>query len=283
MQSTGQVLYAPIVLLLEDVKRRDGTPITVTARGLFLTRDLRVQSSDETTYDATRGVHDVPRWDHDTYVGGLAVDADDVDTWVQRGARVLDLASGLSVVPTELAALGVRVDAVDGEFDDHHPAFDAAALEVRQIYVQEMRHLASLWRDTRYAMAPQQERLFSRCLTAAAFVASNYPRGPARRLLGDARDLAGIEDVAYDVVLSGWLMVHLDDASQARALASMIRVAAPGGELRIKAGHGGDARRDVARAFDVDASGRFVVGGRRGRIDPRSARDLLVLRIDEGG
>lgn len=36
-------------------------------------------SLDDAKRRAVRGVHEVPRWDHDTYVGGLAIDAEDVD------------------------------------------------------------------------------------------------------------------------------------------------------------------------------------------------------------
>ncbi|MFO0616056.1 MAG: class I SAM-dependent methyltransferase [Polyangiaceae bacterium] len=240
--------------------------MTVTARGLFLDRRLRVQDSAETRYDVERQAHVAPSWDHDTAVGGLGLDADRIEGWSAVGARVLDVASGLSVVPTELAALGVDVDAVDAEFDEGHPELARAASAVRSLYPAQMERLEQLLGSPRYELSERHLRLFRRSLERRLEVARAYPGGPKRRLLVDATDLAPISDGSYDVVLCGWLFVHLDESSQARATQSLLRVTRPGGEVRIKAGHGGDARRELPE-LPPDWT-----------LDPESRGDLLVLR-----
>lgn len=262
-----------------NVRRQDGSEVTVTARGLFLDRHLRAQQSTEPGYDPDVGEHGLPRWDHDTCVGGLALDAELVDGWRARGARVLDLAAGLAVVATELAALGVDVDAADGEFDEGHPAFVGAAELVRARYVAEMEVLDRRRDEPRWRMDARHARLFDACFARREDIARAFPRGPARRVRADARDLATIEDASYDVVLSGWLLVHLEDAAQASALASMVRVTRPLGEIRVKSGHGGSSRRELARWFAGGEGDVFVAHGRRARIDARSSRDLLVLAV----
>lgn len=264
---------------LAETRRRDGSLVTVTARGLFLDRDLRVQRSADDVYDPVLERHAVPRWDHDTFVGGLALDAQLVDAWRSRHTRVLDLAAGLAVVATELAALGVEVDAADGEFDDDHPAFADATALVRQRYVSEMEDLDRRRMEPRWTMDERHGRLFDACFAQREAIARAFPAGPGRRWRADARDLAPLPDASYDVVLTGWLMVHLDEAAQASALGSMLRVTRPGGEIRVKAGHGGDARRELASAFTLDDEGAFTAHGREARIDPRSRRDLLVLSV----
>jgi SAM-dependent methyltransferase len=261
---------------LTGTRGRGGHPITVTARALFLGRDLRAQRDVETIWSPKQKAHALPPWDHDTAVGGLGLDANCVDRWRRTGARVLDVGSGLSIVPTELACLGVHVETLDAEFDAEHRAFDLVGRAVREAYVDEMAFLrccSQHARHPRYVMNDATRALFDACWHAREEIAGRFPAGPARRVLGDACDLAPMTTSSFDVVLSGWLMVHLDETSRAAALVAMTRVTRVGGEIRIKAGHGGDA------ATDLHLRG-VSFGDKRVRIDPDSSRDDLRLIVE---
>lgn len=222
-------------------RSRDGARrVTVTARGLFLTRDLQVQHADEEVYDAQLGSHRPPRWDHDTTLGGLGLDADTVSHIA--GRRVLDVASGLAVFGTELSALGARVDCVDLELDEGHPSFALAGPILRARYAEQLAFLRCLARHSknqRYAMTAAEATLLDTLIGHAGAISEAYPAVSGTRHQDDATTLSCLDDGSYDRVTSGWLMLHLEPEDERRAIASMIRVARPGGHVHVRAGYGG--------------------------------------------
>ncbi|MFT3772123.1 MAG: hypothetical protein QM820_42500 [Minicystis sp.] len=181
---------------LEDVGRRQdtGEPVTVTARSLFLTRDVTVQVSNEPIYVPAERRFRLPDWHVDTYAGGLALPADRLAGWAGSRARVLDLASGLSLFATEAAALGFTVDCADAELgDDAHPMFAAAKRAVQRDYADQMELLRCLARhgaNDRYRMERADARSpgaprgraarDGRCLSAGIRAALPRRRDPAR-------------------------------------------------------------------------------------------------------
>lgn len=222
-------------------RSRDGTRrVTVTARGLFLTRDLLVEHDEEEAYDARLGRHGARRWHHDTALGGLGLDA--VLVSQIRGRRVLDVASGLAVFGTELSTLGADVDCVDLELDDAHPSFDLVRPILRSRYAEQLMFLRCLARhseNARYAMSAAEATLLDALVARARTVSETYPAVSGERRQGDATTLSELGDGVYDLVTSGWLMVHLEPDDERRAIASMIRVAKPGGQIHVRAGYGG--------------------------------------------
>jgi 2-polyprenyl-3-methyl-5-hydroxy-6-metoxy-1,4-benzoquinol methylase len=255
--------------LSPDGERR----VTVTARGLFLTRAIAVQHDREAIYDVVHRVHAPPRWDHDTYLGGLALTAAQVEQY--RRGRVLDVASGLALFATEMSALGAEVDCVDLELDDAHPSFAAAKEHVRARYATQLSFLACLAAHgpgERYRLDAATARLLDELSAAAALVVERYPAISGRRLRLDARDLAALDADRYDAVLSGWLMVHLEPDDERRVLESMARVVRPGGRLHVRAGYGADLAPRLRAWFPG-----LAIAGKRFELEATS-EDLAVLR-----
>lgn len=233
--------------------------VTVTARGLFLERHLRLQASEEEHFDPERG-WELPRWSHDTAWGGLALDGATVRGW--KGGRVLDVGSGLSVVATELTALGISVDTIDLEVDADHPSWPAVTQVVRARYASEMDRLRSLaGTGPRYALPDDALAILD--ALRAADVASHFPGLDGVRRRDDATTLAGVDDDAYDATLCGWLFVHLEPEAERAAIASMLRVTRPGGTVHLCAGYAATAAERVAGWFPavtiVSARGSTVV------------------------
>jgi SAM-dependent methyltransferase len=183
---------------------------------------------------------------------------------------VLDVASGLGLMGTELSALDVQVDCVDLEMGDGHPSFAKAAEHVRAHYANQLRRLRELadTGDPRYAIGDDLRRLLDRLIDRADEIAKTYPAVSGNRRVGDATTLAGFELASYDATTSGWLMVHLEPDDERRVIESMLRVTKPGGYVHVRAGYGGDAgdraRRWFGDAVSIDkALGDLVVLRRR--------------------
>jgi SAM-dependent methyltransferase len=228
--------------------------VTVTARGLLLTRDLCVQQGEEEVYDAVVGGFRLPLWSHDTCLGGLGLDASTIAA--SKGARVLDVASGLAIFGTELSVLGAAVDCVDLEIDDAHPSFELVRTEVRSRYPEQLALLSRLAQDAtseRYAMNADELALLDRLVADAASITDTYPALSGKRIQDDARTLDKLDDNTYDLVTCGWLMVHLEPDDERRTLESLLRVAKPGGRVHIRAGYGGQLA-DRIHAWKPDAS-----------------------------
>jgi SAM-dependent methyltransferase len=222
--------------------------VTVTARALLLTRDVAVQESREEIYHPERG-HSLPYWDHDTTFGGLGLTTARIDSW--KGRRVLDLASGLGLAATELSTLGALVDCVDLELGDDHPSFAKAAEHVKAHYAPALARLRTLsdGDDPRYQLPQDVAGLLARLMHHAKEITAQYPAVSGSRRLGNAVELADVDDASYDATLCGWLMVHLDPDDEQRALRSMLRVTKPGGHIHVRAGYGADAGDRIAHWF----------------------------------
>lgn len=272
---------------LEEVGRRAGSdePVTVTARSLFLTRDVTVQVSREPVYVASESRFREPDWHVDTFLGGLGLSAEMVRRWAEEGLTVLDVASGLGLFATEAAALGIRVDCVDAEFTDDHPMFAVARRSVPRSYVDQMELLWCLARRaaaapvgggprSRYRMEGPELELLERLLAARHETAARYPAPSGRRFREDATRLGSLADDTYDVVVSGWLLVHLSEEDERRTVESAARVTRGGGEIRLRAGTGGN----LARRFRGWFPGGEVAG-KRVAVAEGSQEDLLVLRV----
>lgn len=244
-------------------RSRDGERrVTVTARGLFLTRDLAVQHAAEEVFDATDG-HHLPTWRHDTALGGLGL----APTVLQQltGRRVLDVASGLAIVGTELSALGATVDAVDLEIDDTHPSFGIVSQHAERTYRVQLELLQCLARHSsnpRYAMNDDELTLLDRLVALAPTIVDSYPTLSGTRIQDDATELGSVVD-RYDLVLCGWLMVHLEPHQEQRAISRMLALTKPGGRVHIRAGYGGDLRERVVSSHPnvsiIDARDDLVV------------------------
>jgi SAM-dependent methyltransferase len=256
----------------------EGERLTVTARGLLLTRELRAETSTEQVFDPREG-WGVPGWRHDTYLGGLALDADEILRLADARARLLDVGAGLAAFPTEASILGLMVDCSDLELGEAHEAFERVLPGVRKAYPRELASLRRLSAEggQRYEMSERERDLLERLFAARDEIAAAYPMVSGRRFGDDARTLATVPNDSYDLVVSAWLMVHLVDDDERRAVAAMVRVTRPGGTVRIKAGYGDDA---VARFNDwYGAKDRnAVVEGRSVVVDDSSLGDSLVLR-----
>ena len=266
---------------LEDVGKRQDTaePVTVTARSLFLTRDVTVQVSDEPVYVPAERRFRLPDWHADTYLGGFTLSAGDLARWSAERARVLDLASGLALFATEAAALGFTVDCADAELGaDDHPMFAAAGRAVRRDYADQLELLRCLARHgagERYRMDDPALVLLDRLLAARHETAAAYPRASGRRFRDDATRLATVDDDAYDAVVCGWLLVHLGEDDERRVVESAVRVTRPGGEARVRAGTGENLAARV-QGWWPDAR----IGGKRITVAAGSAEDGVVLRVD---
>ena len=255
-------------------KTRDGGACTVTARGVLLTRDGTVQHCSEEVY-GEQGWQLAP-WHHDTYFGGLGVDAATMRRFA--AGRILDLGAGLGLFATEASVLGLEVDCADLEMVDDHPAFELATSWFRRHYADqiELLHCLSSHRGhPRYDLGEHAAPLLARLYEARADVARHYPKPSGRRFVADARSLTGVADQTYDLVLSGWLTVHLEEQDERRVLESAVRVTRSGGEVRIKAGYGADAVGTFRRGYPGG-----VVAGRTVSATAASRDDLLVLAVD---
>jgi SAM-dependent methyltransferase len=267
-------------LRLEDVGRRAGTgePVTVTARSLFLTRDVTVQAGTEAIY--VDGAHQLPEWHADTYLGGLGLSPDLLARWIDAKAAVLDLASGLALFGVEAAALGLSVDCADAEFGPGHESFALAKPAIARSYGVELERLRSLARrgeDPRYHMSEETLNLLDRLIEHHAATVARYPEPSGRRFVDDARSLATVADDGYDAVLCGWLLVHLTEEDERRVVRAAVRVTRPGGEVRLRAGTGGSLAKRYEAWFPGGAmeSKRAVVGA-------GSREDLLILHVARG-
>jgi hypothetical protein len=264
---------------LERVGRRaDGdAPVTVTARSLFLTRDVTVQVSPEPIYVTAEQGFRPPDWHVDTYFGGLGLEAAALAGWAEEPTPILDLASGLSLFATEAAALGLRVDCADAEFVDGHPMFAIAREAVARSYADQLHFLLYLSRHgagPRWHLDAPAEALLERLADAAPRTAARYPEPSGRRFRDDATALATVPDDRYGVVLCPWLLVHLDEADERRVIEAAVRVTRAGGEVRVRAGTGGSLERRFRGWFPSgEASGKQV------EVDGASHDDLLVLRV----
>jgi SAM-dependent methyltransferase len=123
-------------------------------------------------------------------------------------------------------------------------------------------------------MAPALLSLLDRLAAASAETVAAYPAPSGRRFRDDATRLAAIADDTYDVVLCGWLLVHLDAADERRVFEAVARVLRPGGEARLRAGTGEDL---AARVRDLFPTG--IAAGKRLSVDPASEADLVILRV----
>jgi hypothetical protein len=256
---TGEAIDLDRLSLSPDGERR----VTVTARGLFLTRDIAVQHDPEPIYAA--GVHALPRWDHDTYLGGLGLDVRSL-----RGGRVLDVASGLALFATELSCLGAHVDCIDLELDAEHPSFAVAAAHVRARYAEQLAFLTCLARhsgNARYRMDTITIALLDEL--AAEDVAARYPAISGKRRRADARDF--VVDDEYDLVACGWLFVHLAPEDERRVIERLALATRAGGRLHLRAGYGSELGPRLAQWFPglEIASRRFAL--------VNAAGDLAVL------
>jgi hypothetical protein len=272
-------VVARAALDLDAVGRRadGGAPVTVTARSLFLTRDVTVQVSAEPVYVAEERGFRAPDWHVDTYLGGLGLTAGLLARWAERRTPILDLASGLALFATEAASLGLHVDCADAEFVDGHPMFAVAAQAVARSYVDQLELLLCLsrsGRDRRWRLDAEAQGLLEHLVAAAPLTAARYPAPSGRRFRDDATALATVPDDAYGVVLCPWLLVHLGEDDERRVLEAAVRVTRPGGEVRVRAGTGGS----LARRFE----GWFPGGEARGKrvdVEGASQDDRLVLRV----
>ena len=218
--------------------------VTVTARALLLTRDLSVQESESEIHHPERGFEVVP-WHFDTAYGGLGLTCERIEAW--RGGRVLDVASGLSIVGTELSELGIGVDCIDIELHDEHASFAKVADLVKTRYPAGLRHLRELSESgaARYALTAAERALLDTLIERADATVGRYPQVSGKRALGDATKLSALADATYDGVMCGWLMVHLEPEDERRAIESMIRVTKPGGAVHLCTGYGGDAAERI--------------------------------------
>ncbi len=279
LHDPGAYVAARSALDLEAVGRRADSdePVTVTARSLFLTRDVTVQVSREPVYVASEGRFREPDWHVDTYLGGLGLTAELLGRWADEGRVVLDVASGLGLFATEAASLGVRVDCADAEFTDDHPMFAVAQRAVARGYVDQMELLWCLARhgsSPRHHIEGRELELLDRVFAARHVTASTYPAPSGRRFREDATRLGTVGDDTYDVVLSAWLLVHLSEEDERRTVEAAARVTRTGGEIRLRAGTGG--------AWPGDFRGWFPEGrvaGKQVAVDEGSEDDLLILRV----
>lgn len=268
---------------IEGVGRRQdtGDPVTVTARSLFLTRDVSVQVSNEPIYVPEERGFRLPHWHTDTYAGGFALQAGCLERWAATNARVLDLASGLALFGTEAAALGFTVDCADAELGaDDHPMFTAARRAVERDYADQMELLCCLARhgaSERYRMDEPTLAILERLVAARLATAAAYPRVSGRRFRDDATRLATVANETYDAVLCGWLLVHLVEEDERRVIESAVRVTRPGGEVRLRAGTGENL---AARARSWWPDGWVL--GKRVVIGEGSAADRMVLHVSVG-
>jgi hypothetical protein len=270
---------AQTALDLEEVGRRAGTgePVTVTARSLFLTRDVTVQVSPEPVYVAAARGFRPPDWHVDTYFGGLGLSAALLARWAEERAEILDLASGLSLFATEASTLGLRVDCADAEFVDGHPMFAVAKRAVLRSYVDQLQLLLCLSRrgpSPRWRLDAQAEATLEQLAAAGEATAASYPAPSGRRFRDDATRLATVPDDTYDVVLCPWLLVHLAEEDEVRVIEASVRVTRSGGEVRLRAGTGGSLVRRFHGWFPEGKAGTKSLD-----VDGASQDDLLVLRV----
>lgn len=249
--------------------------VTVTMRGLFLTRDLCVQHDSEDSYDPETRQHRPRPWHHDTCIGGLGLDMATIATW-RAGARVLDVAAGLSVLGCELAALGVTVDAVDRELVPPHPSFELARANLSSYETQLhfLRCLAKHAGSARHALTEGELELLEDLLERAATLADRYPSVSGERRADDATTLATCPTDAYDAALCGWLMVHLEPDEERRAIENLVRVTKTGGRVFIRAGYGGKAAKRLLEWFPA-----LTIAEKAVAIEPKPGDDLLVLSV----
>ena len=267
---------------LDDVGRGRGDRgrVTVTARSLFLTRDMSVQAPRELEHP-TELSRAAVAWHVDTYVGGLGLTSSFLERLQQNRGRMLDLAAGLSVFATEAAVLGVEVDCADLHVDDASDMLAITKEVISASYVEQMEFLGCLSRHSAnpsYRMDEDAARLFDRVHEAREAIARAYPEPSGRRFKDDARSLDAVEDRAYSAVVCPWLLVHLDDDDAMKVIRAAVRMTRPDGEVRIKAGMGGSMAKLFKKWFGF-ASDRGAVVGREVRVDSESQADLLVLRV----
>jgi len=265
-------------------RTRDETDqVTGTVRSLFLTRDLRVQSSRETRYDAGTGGFHVPRWDADTYLGGLGIGADELASWAASGSKVLDLGAGLALFATEAIALDIEVDCADLEYDEGHPTFAVAKDAVATRYPEQMTFLRCLSkhsRQERYLMDESTLDLLDLLYGSRHHVAADYPKPSGRRFRGDATTLEQVADGSYAAVLCPWLLAHLEGDAEKRVVETCVRVTRGGGQVRLRAGLGENLAEQFRSWYGLGPEqSQCTLLGKRVAISRSSVNDLLVLHV----
>ncbi len=256
----------------------DGQKLTTTARSLFLTRSLEAQTSTEEQFDPERGGFALPRWYLDTYFGGFRLAAELLASWKRERCRVLDLAAGLSAFATEARLLGIEVDCADSELIDGHPSFAEVAQHLKATYAEQMRKLLLLSQsdDERYNMKGAEKRLLRQLLDGAERTTEAYPEPSGKRFQTDATQLAEVEDDCYEVVICGWLLVHLDEQQEQNTIRAAVRVTKPNGQIRIRGGYGGSIVDNFHKWFAGDTLSH---GAKQARLHGDSSADLLILDV----
>jgi len=273
------------LLDLETVghKKDSADKVTVTARSLFLTRSGGVQTSPEEKYDTRESRFRIPRWDFDTYAGGLGLHGERIRKWAAQGAKVLDLAAGLAMFATEAGELDIEVDCADLEFGDDNPMFPIAKQALGRCYAEQLEFLQCLCRHSdndNYQLDEATAVLLDRLVAKRHEIVDRYPRVSGRRYIADATVLSEVADDTYDAVLCPWLLVHLTEQQEQDVITASTRVTRPGGQLRVRAGFGADLSDEFRQWFaPAAADGSWRVGQKRVKINPESYDDLLVLDV----
>ncbi|MBK5938571.1 hypothetical protein CCR96_04715 [Halochromatium roseum] len=286
--------------------------VVLTARSLLLNQRVSITRLENVLY-ATQP------WNYGSLSDALALTPADLQA--MDGKRVLDVGGGASILGDELVTVfgAERVDVVDLNQDEYNRRMSAAWAQdasltnrnaVGVIYQQNMERLGYILRDVVNddGWIDVHRRLEER---AAATAESYFTSPKIVRRTGDATDLpSDLGTSVYDLVVSSWVLMYLDEEQRKNAIEEAIRVARPGAQIRLRGGvetaDGGVAtgwppqpdgtvdavnaarfrawygdfreihgHQEVFEFMDLGGSGK----GKSVRINPASSGNLLVLDV----
>lgn len=204
---------------------------------------------------------------------------------LRAGARVLDVAAGPASFTAEATRLGVDVVAVDPHYGARPDALAALVRADHGRVAAQMRAKPGLMRPGAGSFPDLETAIADRAAAGERFLA-DYADGFAQgRYVGAALPRLPFADGSFDLVLCGHLLfLHaglFDHGFHLAACRELLRVARPGGEVRLHPLCGGDGR-EYGRLGDLRAElAEEGVEAQRVPVDGaffRAADATLVLR-----
>ncbi len=177
---------------------------------------------------------------------------------LRPGARVLDVAAGPASFAAEAAARGVDVTAVDPCYGARPETLAVLARADHARVAAQMRAKPALLRPGRDSFPDLETAIAARRAAAGRFLA-DYENGGfvLGRYVGAALPRLPFADASFDLVLCAHLLfLHaglFDFAFHLAACRELLRVARPGGEVRLHPLCGGDGR-DYPRLGELIAA-----------------------------